>query len=66
MEPTADAGAPTDAPPPAPVEAVIDLEHLARMTLGERSLEAEVLTLFGPQGERIHVRARPRRSTGTE
>jgi hypothetical protein len=21
---------------------------------------AEVLTLFGPQGERIHVRARPR------
>jgi hypothetical protein len=49
MEPTANAGAPTDAPPPAPVETAIDLEHLARMTLGERGLEAEVLTLFDRQ-----------------
>jgi hypothetical protein len=49
MEPTANAGAPTEALPPAPVEAVIDLEHLALMTLGERSLEAEVLTLFDQQ-----------------
>jgi HPt (histidine-containing phosphotransfer) domain-containing protein len=49
MEPTADAAAPTDAPPLAPVEAAIDLKHLARMTLGDRSLEAEVLTLFDRQ-----------------
>ena len=44
MESTADAAAPTEAPLPASVP-TIDLEHLARMTLGERSLEAEVLTL---------------------
>jgi HPt (histidine-containing phosphotransfer) domain-containing protein len=49
MEPTADAAAPIDAPPPVPVEAAIDLKHLARMTLGERGLEAEVLTLFDRQ-----------------
>jgi hypothetical protein len=49
MEPSANAAAPTDAPPPAPVETAIDLEHLARMTLGERGLEAEVLTLFDRQ-----------------
>jgi HPt (histidine-containing phosphotransfer) domain-containing protein len=49
MEPTANAAAPIEAPPPAPVEAAIDLEHLARMTLGERGLEAEVLTLFERQ-----------------
>ncbi|HEV3372620.1 MAG TPA: Hpt domain-containing protein [Xanthobacteraceae bacterium] len=49
MEPTADAAAPIDAPPPVPVEAAIDLKHLARMTLGERSLEAEVLRLFDRQ-----------------
>jgi HPt (histidine-containing phosphotransfer) domain-containing protein len=48
MEPTADAAAPIDAPP-LPVEAAIDLKHLARMTLGERSLEAEVLMLFDRQ-----------------
>ena len=57
MEPTADAGAPTDAPPPAPV-AAIDLEHLARMTLGERSLEAEVLTLFDLQAGVLLARMR--------
>jgi hypothetical protein len=49
MEPTADAAAPVDALPPASIEAAIDLEHLARMTLGERSLEAEVLKLFDRQ-----------------
>jgi HPt (histidine-containing phosphotransfer) domain-containing protein len=51
MEPTATAAAPIDAPPLAPVEAAIDLAHLARMTLGERSLEAEVLALFDQQAE---------------
>jgi HPt (histidine-containing phosphotransfer) domain-containing protein len=49
MGPTANAAAPIDVPPPAPVEAAIDLAHLARMTLGEHSLEAEVLTLFDRQ-----------------
>ena len=49
MEPTADAAAPIDAPPLVPVEAAIDLKHLARMTLGERGLEVEVLTLFDRQ-----------------
>jgi HPt (histidine-containing phosphotransfer) domain-containing protein len=49
MEPTAEAAAPTDAPRLAPVETAIDLAHLARMTLGERSVEAEVLTLFDRQ-----------------
>jgi hypothetical protein len=59
METTADAVAPTDAPPP--VEAVIDLDHLARMTLGERSLEAEVLTLFDQQATVLltHMRGAP-------
>jgi HPt (histidine-containing phosphotransfer) domain-containing protein len=51
MGPTATAAAPIDAPPLAPVEAAIDLAHLARMTLGERSLEAEVLALFDQQAE---------------
>jgi HPt (histidine-containing phosphotransfer) domain-containing protein len=32
-----------------PVESAIDLAHLARMTLGETSLEAEVLRLFERQ-----------------
>jgi HPt (histidine-containing phosphotransfer) domain-containing protein len=49
MGPMANAAAPIDAPVPAPVETVIDLEHLARMTLGEASLETEVLTLFDRQ-----------------
>jgi hypothetical protein len=37
------------APPLAPVEPLIDREHLARMTLGERNLECEVLMLFDRQ-----------------
>jgi HPt (histidine-containing phosphotransfer) domain-containing protein len=45
---SADAAAPTDTLAPTSV-ASIDLEHLARMTLGERSLEAEVLVLFDRQ-----------------
>ena len=46
MGPTANAAAPTDAGAPV---AVIDLAHLARMTLGERCLEDEVLALFDRQ-----------------
>jgi HPt (histidine-containing phosphotransfer) domain-containing protein len=37
------------APPLAPVERPIDLEHLFRMTLGDHSLEREVLQLFDRQ-----------------
>jgi len=40
-----------ESPPLAPVEAAIDLDHLSRMTLGERSLEREVLALFCRQGD---------------
>jgi hypothetical protein len=50
------------APPLAPSsttpEAVIDLAHLARMTLGERSLEAEVLGLFDRQAGILLARMR--------
>jgi hypothetical protein len=44
------------APPLAPVERPIDLEHLSRMTLGERSLEREVLALFDRQAEMLMQR----------
>jgi HPt (histidine-containing phosphotransfer) domain-containing protein len=57
MEPTADTAAPTDAPLPASAEP-IDLAHLARMTLGERGLEAEVLTLFDRQAAVLLARMR--------
>jgi HPt (histidine-containing phosphotransfer) domain-containing protein len=57
MEPTADAAAPTGAPLAASVE-TIDLEHLARMTFGERRLEAEVLTLFDRQAAVLLARMR--------
>jgi HPt (histidine-containing phosphotransfer) domain-containing protein len=36
----------------------IDIEHLARMTLGERSLEREVLELFGRQADILLPRIR--------
>ena len=39
----------TTAPPLAPDQQAIDLTQLARMTLGERSLEQEVLALFDLQ-----------------
>lgn len=39
-------------------EAAIDAEHLARMTLGERSLEREVLALFDRQAEMLLPRIR--------
>jgi HPt (histidine-containing phosphotransfer) domain-containing protein len=50
-----------DATVPTPVETVIDLDHLARMTLGEASLEAEVLTLFDRQAAVLlaHMRDAP-------
>jgi len=36
----------------------IDIEHLSRMTLGERSLEREVLALFDRQAEMLLPRIR--------
>jgi hypothetical protein len=36
----------------------IDLDHLARMTLGDRSLEREVLALFDRQAEMLLERMR--------
>jgi hypothetical protein len=57
MEPTAEAEAlprpqvDTAPAPAAPVETGIDFAHLARMTLGEASLETEVLRLFDRQAD---------------
>lgn len=42
-----------DRPEPAPCEAALDLEHLTRMTLGDRSLEREVLALFSRQADML-------------
>jgi HPt (histidine-containing phosphotransfer) domain-containing protein len=39
-------------------EPAIDVEHLARMTLGERSLEREVLALFDRQADMLLPRIR--------
>jgi len=44
------------AQPLAPRSPVLDLAHLARMTLGERALEHEVLALFGRQVDMLPVR----------
>ncbi len=49
---------PVSAPPLAPVERPIDLEHLSRMTLGERSLERELLQLFDRQAVMLIGRMR--------
>ncbi len=43
-------------PPLAPEGPAIDIDHLARMTLGERELEREVLTLFAQQSADLLVR----------
>ena len=44
------------APPIAPLDRPIDLEHLSRMTLGEKSLEREVLQLFDRQATMLLAR----------
>jgi HPt (histidine-containing phosphotransfer) domain-containing protein len=46
------------APSIAPIEQPIDLAHLQRMTLGEPSLEREVLQLFCRQADMIIARMR--------
>lgn len=43
-------------PPLAPGDDAIDLDHLSRMTLGERSLEREVLALFDRQAQILFLR----------
>ena len=45
-------------PPLAPLGAPIDRAHLARMTLGERELEREVLGLFDRQADLLLARMR--------
>jgi HPt (histidine-containing phosphotransfer) domain-containing protein len=55
------------APPLAPIEQPIDVTHLARMTLGDASLEREVLQLFDRQAEMLFARMRqadPANATG--
>src|ERR1700732_5356523 len=47
-----------EAPELAPAQPAIDRAHLARMTLGERDLEREVLTLFDRQAEILVARMR--------
>ena len=53
------------------LEPTIDRVHLSRMTLGERSLEREVLAMFARQAEMLlpricaRCRRRPRRSAHT-
>jgi HPt (histidine-containing phosphotransfer) domain-containing protein len=45
-----------NAPSISPVDAPIDLAHLARMTLGDHSLERDVLQLFDRQAEMLMAR----------
>jgi HPt (histidine-containing phosphotransfer) domain-containing protein len=49
---------PASSPALAADEPAIDLEHLSRMTLGERGLEREVLALFDRQTEILLPRMR--------
>ena len=48
----------TDAPSLAPDDRPIDLVHLARTTMGDRSLEREVLQLFDRQSTLLIARMR--------
>jgi HPt (histidine-containing phosphotransfer) domain-containing protein len=49
---------PVDAPGLAPDDRPIDLVHLTRMTMGDRSLEREVLQLFDRQSALLIARMR--------
>jgi hypothetical protein len=51
-------------PPIAGEAAVIDAAHLARMTLGDRKLEREVLELFDRQAEMLLARMRAAEPAG--
>jgi HPt (histidine-containing phosphotransfer) domain-containing protein len=48
----------TVADPLPPQAAAIDMQHLARMTLGEQSLQREVLALFDRQADALLPRIR--------
>ncbi len=48
----------TDSPSVTPDDRPIDLVHLARMTLGDRALEREVLALFERQATLLIARMR--------
>jgi HPt (histidine-containing phosphotransfer) domain-containing protein len=47
---------PAAAPSPPSVETAIDIAHLARMTLGDASLEREVLQLYDRQAHMLLAR----------
>ena len=49
-------GTPEMASPALVPEQVVDREHLSRMTLGDRSLEGEVLRLFERQADMLIAR----------
>ena len=49
---------PVASPPLAPLAPPIDAAHLSRMTLGDRSLEREVLALFDRQADMLLLRMR--------
>jgi HPt (histidine-containing phosphotransfer) domain-containing protein len=54
------------APPLSPGQPAVDLAHLARMTLGEKGLEREVLELFQRQADMLlaHMAAEDPRMLG--
>jgi hypothetical protein len=52
------AGEKVTAPSIAPVDPPVDLTHLARMTLGDASLEREVLQLFNRQADMLMARVK--------
>lgn len=47
---------PVLSPPLSPADRPIDLEHLSRMTMGERELERDVLRLFDRQADMLLVK----------
>ena len=51
-------GAVATATDPPPAGEAIDIHHLARMTLGERTLQREVLALFDRQADMLLPRIR--------
>ena len=55
-EHAASVGAGHSAPPLSPGQPAVDLAHLARMTLGEKGLERDVLDLFERQADMLLAR----------
>jgi HPt (histidine-containing phosphotransfer) domain-containing protein len=65
-ERTAEQAVGHSAPPLSPGQPAVDLAHLARMTLGEKALEREVLELFERQADMLlaHMAAEDPRMLG--